>query len=257
MSSRTVGKRCDLKPVLEVASHTNAQLVRADINAHEDLDRSLRFSTFFHNHPRDGIRLSSGSPTLYHLSRRPCECRLKRPRILHGVGKEGGGPIYNPGCQLTAPKEMNGLPPKPDPISHLPRDRRDRAVTSKIQGVDFHPGWQQVAWIDSETGETGEQKLVHASGDAKWFYEQLAAPVLIGMEATGNSPWFVELVEDLGHEIWIGDAAQIRAGGPPFRVFCEGWVHTLLERPTRPPRRARPHRSSAMTSPPSDARSHY
>jgi hypothetical protein len=61
----------------------------------------------------------------------------------------------------------------------------------------------------------------------------------------------------LGHEIWIGDAAQIRAGGPPFRVFCEGWVHTLLERPTRPPRRARPHRSSAMTSPPSDARSHY
>src|SRR3989449_5194031 len=41
--------------------------------------------------------------------------------------------------------------------------------------------------------------------------EQLAAPVLIGMEATGNSQWFIELVEDLGHEIWIGDAAQIRA----------------------------------------------
>ena len=40
---------------------------------------------------------------------------------------------------------------------------------------------------------------------------QLAAPVLIGMEATGNSQWFVESVEDLGHEIWIGDAAQIRA----------------------------------------------
>ena len=27
----------------------------------------------------------------------------------------------------------------------------------------------------------------------------------------GHSQWFVELVEDLGHEIWIGDAAQIRA----------------------------------------------
>jgi transposase len=36
-------------------------------------------------------------------------------------------------------------------------------------------------------------------------------PVLIGMEATGNSQWFIELVEDLGHELWIGDAAQIRA----------------------------------------------
>jgi len=31
------------------------------------------------------------------------------------------------------------------------------------------------------------------------------------MEATGNSQWFIELIEDLGHEIWIGDAAQIRA----------------------------------------------
>src|SRR5438270_1180397 len=80
-----------------------------------------------------------------------------------------------------------------------------------IIGCDFHPSWQQVAWFDSESGETGEQKLVHASGDAKRFYQQLAAPVLIGMEATGNSQWFIELVEDLGHEIWIGDAAQIRA----------------------------------------------
>ncbi len=52
---------------------------------------------------------------------------------------------------------------------------------------------------------------MHADGDAQLFYQQLAAPVLIGMEATGNSQWFVELVEDLGHEIWIGDAAQIRA----------------------------------------------
>ena len=49
------------------------------------------------------------------------------------------------------------------------------------------------------------------AGDARLFYQQLPAPVLIGMEATGNSQWFVELVEDLGHEIWIGDAAQIRA----------------------------------------------
>jgi len=80
-----------------------------------------------------------------------------------------------------------------------------------IIGCDFHPSWQQVSWLDTETGDCGERKLVHANGDAKMFYEQLAAPVLIGMEATGNSQWFVELVEDVGHEIWIGDAAQIRA----------------------------------------------
>src|SRR5258706_9550374 len=80
-----------------------------------------------------------------------------------------------------------------------------------IVGCDFHPSWQQIAWLDTETGETGERKLVHARDEAKEFYQQMAAPALIGMEATGNSQWFVELVEDLGHEIWIGDAAQIRA----------------------------------------------
>jgi len=42
-------------------------------------------------------------------------------------------------------------------------------------------------WLDSETGEIGEQKLFHASGNAQRFYEQLAVPALIGVEVTGNS----------------------------------------------------------------------
>jgi transposase len=78
-----------------------------------------------------------------------------------------------------------------------------------IIGCDFHPSWQQVSCLDTETGETGDQKLVHGEGQVQQFYQALSAPVLIGMEATGNSQWFVELVEDLGQEIWIGDAAQI------------------------------------------------
>ena len=80
-----------------------------------------------------------------------------------------------------------------------------------IIGCDFHPSWQQVSWVDTATGETGEEKLVHATGEAEKFYRRLPVPSLIGLEATGNSQWFVELVEDLGHVLWIGDAAQIRA----------------------------------------------
>jgi len=80
-----------------------------------------------------------------------------------------------------------------------------------IIGCDFHPSWQQVSWVDTETGETGEAKLVHATGEAERFYRGMPVPSSIGMEATGNSQWFVELVEDLGHALWIGDAAQIRA----------------------------------------------
>ncbi len=57
----------------------------------------------------------------------------------------------------------------------------------------------------------GEQKLGNGNGEAERWYRQLAAPALIGLEATGNSQWFVDLLQQLGHEAWIGDAAQIRA----------------------------------------------
>ncbi len=53
-----------------------------------------------------------------------------------------------------------------------------------IIGCDFHPGWQQISWLDTETGETGEQKLVHAAGEAKTFYQQLATPPSLLSRAT-------------------------------------------------------------------------
>src|SRR5258707_5605862 len=31
------------------------------------------------------------------------------------------------------------------------------------------------------------------------------------MEAVGNRQWFIQLLERLGHAVWVGDAAQIRA----------------------------------------------
>src|SRR5439155_19246889 len=70
-----------------------------------------------------------------------------------------------------------------------------------VIGCDFHPSWQQVCWLDTETGESGEQKLVQASGDAERFYRQVAAPALIGIEATGNCHWLVDLLAEIGHEL--------------------------------------------------------
>ena len=80
-----------------------------------------------------------------------------------------------------------------------------------VIGCDYHPSWQQICWVDTATGETEEKKLEHASGEAERFYRQLVAPALIGMESTGNCQWFVEMAATLGHEVWIGDAAKIRA----------------------------------------------
>src|SRR5258707_1045572 len=78
-------------------------------------------------------------------------------------------------------------------------------------GCDFHPSWQQVSWMNRETGEAGDQKLVHEPGAVEKFYQQFPAGTRIGMEATGNCQWFVEMVNGLGHKVLVGDAAKIRA----------------------------------------------
>ncbi len=81
----------------------------------------------------------------------------------------------------------------------------------KIVGCDFHPSFQQIAVLETSTGEIEQGRLCHSGGEAEQYYRQLEGPVLIGMEAVGNSLWFEQLMQRLGHELWIGDAAQIRA----------------------------------------------
>lgn len=81
----------------------------------------------------------------------------------------------------------------------------------KIVGCDFHPKWQQIAVFDAKTGEMTEHKLLNGDGEAERFYAALEAPALVGIEACGNSQWFIDLLGKLGHEVWIGDAARIRA----------------------------------------------
>lgn len=81
----------------------------------------------------------------------------------------------------------------------------------KIIGCDFHPSWQQVSVFDAETGEVTERKLMNGDGEGERFYREMEAPALVGIEACGNSQWFIDLLERLGHEVWVGDAGQIRA----------------------------------------------
>ncbi len=81
----------------------------------------------------------------------------------------------------------------------------------KIIGCDFHPSYQQIAWVDNETGELQELRLEHEKGEARRFYQALRGQrVRVGMEAVGNAQWFERMLAEMGHELWIGDAAQIR-----------------------------------------------
>ena len=81
-----------------------------------------------------------------------------------------------------------------------------------IIGCDYHPGFQQIAFVDTETGECGEHRLQHRE-EAEKFYRDLAAQgmkVRVGMEASGHARWFERLLGELNFELWIGDAAVIR-----------------------------------------------
>src|SRR5437667_96411 len=96
-----------------------------------------------------------------------------------------------------------------------------------IIGCDFHPGFQQVAILDKQTGEVQEKRLRHRD-EAEQFYGSLGAPVRVGMEACG-------------HELWLGDAPEWCASRKPtgatqiLRLLIEDrfpkiWTPSLAER---------------------------
>jgi transposase len=80
-----------------------------------------------------------------------------------------------------------------------------------IIGCDFHTRFQQIAMLDPPTGEIIERRLEHENGEAEKFYATLPEPARVGMEATIHAPWFESMLRRYGHELWIGDAAEIRA----------------------------------------------
>lgn len=119
-----------------------------------------------------------------------------------------------------------------------------------IIGCDFHPGFQQIAMMDTDCGKVRQVRLAHKE-EAQRFYAGLRGlEVLVGMEACGYTQWFEQMLEEMGHRYQIGDAAAIRASyvrkqktdrrdaGHILRLLMEGrfpalWVPTAAERDAR------------------------
>lgn len=119
-----------------------------------------------------------------------------------------------------------------------------------IIGCDFHPSFEQVSIFDNRNNQERSLRLDHPE-EARRFYEALRGEeVLVGMEASGFSHWFEQLLAECGHQLWIGDAAQIRASyvrrqktdrrdaGHLLRLLREGrfpriWVPSPEERDVR------------------------
>ena len=79
-----------------------------------------------------------------------------------------------------------------------------------IIGCDYHPGFQQIAIVDTEAGDYAEQRLEHSEGAEK-FYRDLAAQgkkVRVGMEASGHARWFERLLG--GTELRVVDRGRHR-----------------------------------------------
>jgi transposase len=80
-----------------------------------------------------------------------------------------------------------------------------------LVGCDLHSRKQQVAVLDTQTGEVLEQELIHEGNAVEEFYRGLPQPVTVGIETTGYTLWFHALMQKLGHTLLVGEAAKIRA----------------------------------------------
>jgi Transposase len=85
------------------------------------------------------------------------------------------------------------------------------AVQKIYIGVDFHARQQTICYLTTDSGEILLHQLKHEDKAAvRSFYAQFSGPVIVGLEASGYSPWFERLLEELGCEVWLGHASEIR-----------------------------------------------
>ena len=78
-------------------------------------------------------------------------------------------------------------------------------------GVDFHARQQTICYLTTEGGELQLQQLKHQDKAAvRNFYAQFRGRVVVGLEACGYSPWFEQMLSELGCEVWLGNAKEIR-----------------------------------------------
>src|SRR5260370_40726641 len=93
--------------------------------------------------------------------------------------------------------------------------------------VDYHPSFQQIAFLTEETGEYSERRLNHSDGAAETFYRDLklrGVHVRVGMEATGYSRWFGRLLAELGSKC----GSAISGLDWPSQMFTPGTMRNSL-----------------------------
>src|SRR5262249_60619381 len=81
-----------------------------------------------------------------------------------------------------------------------------------IIGVDYHPSFQQIAFVDTETGELEEHRLQHRE-EAEKFYRDIATHGVkerMGMEASGQARRVERVLAELNFELLIDAVNEMR-----------------------------------------------
>jgi hypothetical protein len=100
-----------------------------------------------------------------------------------------------------------------------------------IIGCDLHTRYQQIAMLDTDTGEVVERRLEHENGEARAFYGALVGRVRVGIEATGHTQWFEAMLGEMGH----GTENRGQTGRSPISIRRNTWKRSVCPRfPPRP-----------------------
>ncbi|MDA2925007.1 IS110 family transposase [Acidobacteria bacterium AH-259-L09] len=84
----------------------------------------------------------------------------------------------------------------------------------QLIAVDFHCKYQKGEWVDRATGEISEADLRHDDlKEVRRLYQRFDAGSTVGMEVSGYSYWFEQIVHELGLELKVipgGEVARRR-----------------------------------------------
>jgi len=115
---------------------------------------------------------------------------------------------------MSAPKSdvmKQVTPPRRELYTRYELENKEGVTMPTYFGVDFHARQQFIKWSDTADGELHQLQLSHHSLDeVRMFYSQFHGEVILGLEASGYSSWFESMLDELGHQVWVGDAMQIR-----------------------------------------------
>jgi hypothetical protein len=95
-------------------------------------------------------------------------------------------------------------------------------------GVDYHPSFQQIAFLVEETGEYSERRLNHSDGEAEKYYRDpklRGVQVRVGME--NIQPDVIHTLQG-GASFGVSESARSLSSAFVHQVLLHQLIHSNL-----------------------------